>query len=441
MIRSSESFAGRRARPSLISLVVLTLLAGCTGTSPDAEGESWQVVRDTIGETVVVRTVAGSVWGEDAVLVPEVSIGALDGPEELLLGSVRSLAVGQDGEIYVMDAQVPALRVYAADGAYLRTLGGEGEGPGEYKRPDGGLAVLSDGRIVLRDPSNARFNVYSAEGESLDTWIVRGNFNTSRRLYRDRHDNLWTLVLVDPEASVFDWVKGLARYGPDGVVGDTLVEPDYEYEAPTISGRREGSSSVRSVPFSPTESWTMSPLGYLVGGVSTDYSFTLYRSPDEGQGPPLRIERRAEPVPVHPDEGRQARERATQAMRSQYPGWKWNGPDVPDHKPPFEDLHVGLDGRIWVEVAQPGFEVENPDHDPREEGSFPTEWKEPVAFDVFEPDGRYLGRVRAPSDFRTSPDPIFGTDRVWAVTRDDLDVQRVVRFRIERKREVVGDEG
>jgi len=55
-----------------------------------------------------------------------------------------------------------------------------------------------------------------------------------------------------------------------------------------------------------------------------------------------------------------------------------------------------------------------------------------VAFDVFETDGTYLGRVRAPLEFSSSPTPIFDGDRVWAVTRDQLDVPRVVRFRVER---------
>ena len=62
----------------------------------------------------------------------------------------------------------------------------------------------------------------------------------------------------------------------------------------------------------------------------------------------------------------------------------------------------------------------------------PDRWREPVAFDVFESDGSYLGRVRTPLEFSSSPTPVFDGDFVWAVTRDELGVQRVVRFRIER---------
>ena len=57
---------------------------------------------------------------------------------------------------------------------------------------------------------------------------------------------------------------------------------------------------------------------------------------------------------------------------------------------------------------------------------------EPAAFDVFSPDGKYLGRVQTPRSFRTRPEPLVRGDHVWAVTRDDLDVARVVRFRIAK---------
>jgi hypothetical protein len=112
---------------------------------------------------------------------------------------------------------------------------------------------------------------------------------------------------------------------------------------------------------------------------------------------------------------------------------------VPDRKPAYQGLHPGEDGRIWVWLSGRGYEVDDPDHDPDDPDSYPTRWREDVAFDVFEPDGSYLGRVEAPPEFSSWPEPIFGREYVWAVTRDDFDVQRVVRFRIERGAARVAD--
>jgi hypothetical protein len=117
-------------------------------------------------------------------------------------------------------------------------------------------------------------------------------------------------------------------------------------------------------------------------------------------------------------------------MRSQFPGWRWNGPDVPSTKPAYSGLYAGEDGRIWVAIPEPGHEVESLAYDPDEPGSYPTEWRSGMSFDVFEPDGRYLGHVRVPEEFSVYPTPIFGTEHVWAVLRDEFGVQRVGRFRI-----------
>lgn len=49
---------------------------------------------------------------------------------------------------------------------------------------------------------------------------------------------------------------------------------------------------------------------------------------------------------------------------------------------------------------------------------------------MFEADGTYLGAVNPPEDFSPNPFPVFDGDDVWAVSRDDLGIQRVVRYRI-----------
>lgn len=147
---------------------------------------------------------------------------------------MSALAADEDGYIYVVDSQVPALRKYGPDGRYVATFGREGGGPGEYKGPDGGLAVLPDGRIALRDPGNARITLYTPEGEPAGTWPIRGGFTTSRPMVVDTAGNVYTLILLDPGADVTKWRMGVVRYGPDGSPRDTLPAPVWAYEPPTL---------------------------------------------------------------------------------------------------------------------------------------------------------------------------------------------------------------
>lgn len=398
--------------------LVLSGTAACAG---DADRVALRVQRDTVGDTVVVRTLAGQVWDGHRTLQPELRIGAFEGRDVYMLGDVRGLAVSSDGEIYLYDHQVPALRKYGPDGEFMATFGREGGGPGEYKQSDGGLAVLPDGRVLLRDPGNARISVFSGTGEYLDGWPLRGGYFTSRPLYVDTTGQAYTQIWGAGEDG--DRYTALQPVGPDGSVRDSLLVPEWDFEEAGISFSSERMSFRNQVPFTPRDHWSFSPHGYFVGGVSDRYAVDLFH-PD---GTVLRIRQDREAVPVDPAEKEARRRSVVQSFRRMAPDWSWNGPPIPDAKPAFRDLAVGTDGRIWVRLHQPGYLAEEADPDDPEAVD---EWEEPVVWDVYEPDGTFLGQVHAPGALSTSPTPVFGTDHVWAVTTDELDVEYLTRFRI-----------
>jgi hypothetical protein len=405
-------------------------VAACTNEGGDRAGIRWNAAIDTLGDTVVVHTISGSVWGGTATLVPEVSIGMLEGPDEYLIGNPRSIAVNSEGAIYVLDTQVPVVRKYAADGSFMHNIGHEGGGPGEYKSP-GAIAVLPDDRLVVRDPGNARVTIYGAEGEYQEQLWFPGGFNTGRRMYTDTAGFVYSMVLLNYGTAPWDWIFGLVRIDPAHGILDTIPVPTWDYEPPQITASRENSASSDNVPFSPDDWWTFSPLGYLVGGVSTEYRIDLFRVGE----PVLRIERDWTPVPVQSEEAEEQRRQKTDNMQRQYSGWKWNGPSVPSTKPPFTNVIASMEGNVWVQVSQEGYPTMTEAEARAEEhrtGRPQLRFSEPAAYDAFSPDGTYLGHVQAPRSFRTSPEPIIRGDAVWAVTRDELDVARVVRFRLSR---------
>lgn len=179
------------------------------------------------------------------------------------------------------------------------------------------------------------------------------------------------------------------------------------------------------VPFTPDFYWTIHPGGHLLTGFSAQYRLEL--ALNDGI---LRIERDIEPVPVAAAERDYERERILRRMRSLVSDWDWDGPPIPEHKPFFTDLYASRDGRIWVQVSTEGREIRNEDHDPDNPRSQAVVWEEAMRFDVFEEDGTYLGVVAAPDEFDGYVEPVFGRDHVWWVTRDELGVQRVVRYAI-----------
>jgi hypothetical protein len=408
--------------------VFLALLTGCARDARISVESEWQAVIDTVGDTIRVRTVAGSVWRDTATLIPEVSIGTVDGEDVYVLGEPRGLAVTTEGNILVLDAQVPVLRMYGPDGTHVRDIGRGGSGPGEYASPDG-FGLLPDGRILVRDPPNGRISVFAESGASLGQWPLSGGFNSEMQTHVDTRGHSYVITLLSRGVDPWDWEFGLVHYSPAGEILDTLAAPTWDFDFPRLTASGEHSRSVSPVPFSPTVSWNFSPLGYLVGGLSTDYRLDLFHR----DGTVLRIEKAWTPVPVSPTEADVQRRRVTQRFQRQYGSWRWNGPDIPGGKPPFKGIIVSREGNLWVSLSTDGVAILT-EAEAREEeaatGRMPQRFREPVAFDVFSPRGEYLGPVRVPTSFRTEPEPVIRGDHIWAVTRDELEVPRVVRFRI-----------
>jgi hypothetical protein len=413
-----------RGRRGAFAVAAALLAVGCGADQPTRQHAEWRAQVDTIGDTIVVRTLAGSEWGTRE-LVPEVRIGSLEGADHEMFGQIQMLTTDpRDGSVYIYDRQVPALRKYDAEGRYIGTFGRQGGGPGEYENADSGLGVLSDGRVVLRDPGNARFTVYAADGTYLESWPARGGMFTAAPLIVSG-DGFYNPIFQFSG----EWTgTRLVRHDAAGVAGDTLPPPDLGgYTTPTITASVENARQTWNVPFAAATSRAFHPDGYYIGAITDRYEIDLFR-PD---GTVLRFGREVEPVPVSAAERAAEEERVRTAMRRLDPAWRWNGPPIPHTKPILAGMTPANDGRIWVQLHQPGEPVPDDELEPGPDGGRPLpRFRERVVWDVFEPDGRYLGQVVAPEGFSTSPRPALDRDRVWAVMRDDLGVQYLTRFRI-----------
>lgn len=390
----------------------------------------------------VVKAATRPVHAGVATLVREMRFGEATGADEYLFGDVSEIAVDRDGSFYVFDRQVPALRKYDANGKFVRTFGRSGQGPGEYRNA-GGLALLRDGRVLLWDGGNWRFNVYAADGTMLPAWPTPsgtsgGMIGTSRALMVDTTGRIVYLnrSLFSPSERGAGSRRVWIRYRDDGTPIDTIETPAFAQSSPTITasspdGRARTSTGV---PFAPQPRYAMSPHGYVVSGIPARYAFEI----PSARGSVMSVRRTVPPVPVTRQERDSARDAVTQRMRRTNPAWSWNGPEIPRDKPAYEQLYVGSDGRIWVALVaemRPGggsFSAigggggSAPRISQRPDATTEAP-RRPALYDVFEPDGTYLGQVRVPAGFVSY---VRRGDQVWGVEFDEDDVPRVARYRI-----------
>jgi hypothetical protein len=370
-------------------------------------------------DTVRVEVSYPGVWGTAPHLVEEVRIGRLDGEAPYLLGSVGPVAACADGTIFVVDRQGPIVRMYSAEGEYEGDVGRVGSGPGEY-RSVLGLRLLPDGSFALWDPGNGRVSVYEGTGRFSHGVPVASGLYTADPFQVDTTGNFYVKA-PDPTSGAGTGGGSMAwlRISPEGTDTGSLPIPPERTEGPAfLINTAEGPRR----PFPTTTSSALSPHGYLVTGRNDEYSFRRLLP----NGRVLEVAGAHEPLPIRGEERRQ-----WEAWINFFEGGTGERyPSLPRVKPAFRELWVDEDGRIWVaryvearrkEPAQPTPPDRDPDAPP------PFRWREPATYDVFEPDGTFMGTLELP--WGTVPRASRG-DRVWAVTRGELGEQYVVRLRI-----------
>lgn len=99
-------------------------------------------------------------------IATDLTIGGADASDESFFyekfGGVHVDADGA-GNVHVLDNGNARIQVFGKDGRFLRSLGSEGEGPGEFQIP-GRFAVSAAGDVAVFDMGQARISVLDKDG-------------------------------------------------------------------------------------------------------------------------------------------------------------------------------------------------------------------------------------------------------------------------------------
>ncbi len=437
----------RRAR-ALVVLLAVVSLHGCADAGRTDGGDgTWVGTTTTEGNVTTVVNESGSVWGEAARLVEEVSIGVDVGDDPYMFGEVQSLAVQSrevgDDRIYVLDSQVPVVRVFDASGTHLLDIGRQGQGPGEFESPVF-LGVDGEGRVYVHDGGETE--VFSSAGDPVDTLATHfayrpgpqapeisvspgGELFIPRTAERDV-EGPWRASVEIAEHG-----GGAARGG--GAERGVRPLPELGHEPVRITAvfRGRGFESISGFPppFVPELVWTIGRRGEIVVGRADRYEFERHGV----DGSIERVSRYWEPTPLEPGERDWYLRRSRGFLRR---AAELRGEDLdtamPFHKPAFVRLFAGVEGRTWA-LRQVGAEridgCNESATSPAEFNDSPC-WRDVWSLDVFDTDGRYLGAVAVPPGASfidpEEPRPAIRGDLLVTAAENEAGTIMVKRYRL-----------
>lgn len=156
------------------------------------------------GATPVVSAETAPILAE---LVREISLGT--DPSQAASG----VAVGADGTLYVIDSLQDHIRVFDRDGHPLAILGTSGDGPGQFKLHEadafwGDLAIGPDGNLYIVEPFNHRIQVLAPDGTFLRQWgefgDQEGQFERPSGIGFDAEGRVYVTEFGQPRLQIFD---------------------------------------------------------------------------------------------------------------------------------------------------------------------------------------------------------------------------------------------
>lgn len=389
-------------------LLLVSFLVACGGEGvPDSPGYT---VVDSAGVEIVESH--HPEWEEGDVRIdslPSIRVGSEEeGPYQF--GFLVQALFSENGNIVVPELISQEIRLFDPAGHHLRTLGGPGEGPGEFRRLTSVFRYRGDS-LVAFDGQLFRTTIFPSSGDGSRTIInrVEGNFAGFGVLGDGR------FMLYSPGGSYHPELPPGLQWVPTDIIAVDPGDGAWQTIA-TLPGRQQlvepDGNTGRVIP----------PL-YSVQAVAE--SGVLWATPDryeigryDGEGDLRQIMRR----PIHPapvDQSMieewieanldQVRRREGEAAIPRYRSM-YEDAQIGEHVPLFGNAFIDADGRLWISGP-----------------TWPSLGGPPRHWSVFSDRGFWLGDLKAPERVRIVDSR---GDLVLGIWLDELDVPHVQVHRL-----------
>lgn len=411
-----------------LAALVLTL-AACDTQPPSTGTLHADSAGIPVATAVSPQWEPGEAWTVDEILV---EIGTIDGAPEYQLADVVAAVRLANGDIVVADRGASELRGYDAEGTFQWRVGREGEGPGEFLSLDflgrmaGDSLVAYDGRLLraqVFDPVGALVRTFRAE---LPRGVGASSGSAPDRPVGLADDRLILRFVELPDETapgIMRWIdyRLVAVDLKDGAATSLIVVDGEEVQ---LRQRDDGRYTEGQYVFG-----NMPEFGAAAGSVAViDTEFYLVRlvSPVDGRAERI-VQRDVEPAAAtdavfesHLEGILDLVARTVAPLeQSDLVERMWRETPRAPTLPVLRSIHVDETGNLWLTP-------------------YYVAGAEPPPFEVHAPDGTWLGSVSLPPGLERgfiqyqAPYMEIGSDYILGVWTDELDVQYVRMYRLNR---------
>lgn len=353
-----------------ILLCALIVLVCCSQQKTEWKG----TVEQENGITVV-KNPKEPMYGEDVFNVEEeLSIGEAEGPEEYMFSMIRGIEVDDEENIYVVDYKRNHIRKFDKNGGFLRMVGREGQGPGEFQQIQN-IQITPENELMVHDRYTFRLTFFSLDGDYLRTVLLKGSWASVVKI------NSMGNYLV----KTYDFDLSHGRYATELKLHSSNLE-----FIRTIAKDKFRSTEA---PLQPGMASKFLPSDLIICGFRESYEFQILDS----EGRTIRKVTK-DYVPIKISEEEKKKRELPQSS------------ELPRYFPAFQDFSVDEEGRIFVQTYERQID----------ENKF--------YYDIFDPEGRYLAKIPLKMN------PLFWKKRkLYTIEEDEEGFQRVKRYKVTWK--------
>lgn len=269
--------------------------------------------------------------------------------DDVYIGSMAGVAVMDDGTLFLADRTEAVIHIYDASGEYQTSIGGKGEGPGEF------LSVssvrLNDGELFALDTQQQRVSVFDAEELNyLQSYSLVGDANdlsgfplAAEPLSGDRFFVLYNSMQRENE-------KFYRRYLPRimDTEGTTLSSEFIEFPpSEMLMLQSDNMIRILSLPFMGEAHIGFNQNEEIVTGFSDRFLFHVLSL----EGDTLRsIYHSKTPVPLD-------RTEMLANIEDENSRKEISAMDIPETRQAFETFYVDDENRFWVSAPTENTDV------------------------------------------------------------------------------------